>query len=74
MSSALGHFVIKVTYGEKILAEMGDNLTRWNVELNELAAKGFLGFWLVDYLHFREFFFGCDPFESDNQMTNLPRE
>ncbi|PVF97328.1 cytochrome P450 [Serendipita vermifera] len=52
---ALGRLVSKFTYGEKILEEMGEDLSHWNAETMQLMNQAFAGFWPVDVFHFLRF-------------------
>jgi hypothetical protein len=47
--------VSEITYGEKLLASMGEELSSWNLEALELLTAAASTFWLVDVLHFSMF-------------------
>ncbi|PVF93588.1 cytochrome P450 [Serendipita vermifera] len=51
----LGRIVTKATYGEKIWAEMGENLIHWNLEAFEYLTEAFFAIWMVDIFHFLRF-------------------
>jgi hypothetical protein len=42
--------VTKATYGQKIWDEMGDGLSRWNLELMDLVNEAFFAVWMVDFI------------------------
>ena len=48
----------EITYGEKLFAFMGEELSSWNLEANELGTAVMFSFWLVDIFHFRMFLHG----------------
>ena len=45
----------EITYGDKVLASMGEELSSWNLEVAELINFAISAFWLVDVFHFRMF-------------------
>jgi hypothetical protein len=53
--------IIKITYGETIWEEMGEELIQWNLTAVGQANEAFFAFWLVDIFHFCEYF---DQIES----------
>lgn len=55
----LGRIMLKITYGETIWSEMGLDLSRWNIEANELINEAFFTFWLVDIFHFLRYIPDC---------------
>jgi hypothetical protein len=52
VESAIGQSVNEITYGEKLLASMGEELSSWNLEALELVSTASSTFWLVDVFHF----------------------
>jgi hypothetical protein len=46
--------IIKITYGETIWEEMGEELIQWNLTAVGQANEAFFAFWLVDIFHFCE--------------------
>ncbi|PVF97367.1 cytochrome P450 [Serendipita vermifera] len=51
----IGHLISKATYGDRIWAEMGENLSHWNIVFTSLASEGLFGLWLVNIFHFLRF-------------------
>lgn len=51
----LGRLVSTVTYGERILADMGNDLSHWNLDAMDDLTEAIFSFWLVDILHFLRF-------------------
>jgi len=51
----VGQSVNEITYGDKVLASMGEELSSWNLEVAELINFAISAFWLVDVFHFRMF-------------------
>jgi hypothetical protein len=52
VESAVGASVIEITYGKKVLASVGNELSSWNLEATELINTAMSTFWLVDVFHF----------------------
>lgn len=50
----LARLLIKLTYGETLWGEMGEDLADWNIELNDLLGQGLLRVWLVEFFHICE--------------------
>jgi hypothetical protein len=42
----LARLLIKLTYGDTLWREMGEDLADWNIELNDLLGQGLLRVWL----------------------------
>ncbi|PVG01693.1 cytochrome P450 [Serendipita vermifera] len=63
---ALGRMIVKVTYGEQIWEEMGEELMQWNLTAVEQANEAFFAFWLVDMFHF------CKSFGLDLLVRFIP--
>jgi hypothetical protein len=55
--SAVCRILIKLTYGEKIWAEMGEDLVHSDIEAVDRLTKAIFTFWYVDVFHFCEFRF-----------------
>jgi hypothetical protein len=49
---AVGRNVSEITYGEKLLASMGEEFSSWNLEAVELINTAGSTFWFVDVFHF----------------------
>jgi hypothetical protein len=52
VGSAIGQSVTEITYGEKVLAAMGKELSSWNLEAAELINTAVSTFSFVDVFHF----------------------
>jgi hypothetical protein len=48
--------VTKATYGEKMWEEMGNDLSRWNLDSMDLSNEALFTFWLVDIIPICECF------------------
>jgi hypothetical protein len=54
---AVGRNVNEITYGEKVLTSMGEDLSSWGLEAVELLNTVGSNFWLVDIFHSCMFFY-----------------
>lgn len=50
IQNVVGCMVTKATYGQKIWDEMGEGLSRWNLEMMDLVNEAFFAFWMVDII------------------------
>lgn len=51
----VGEFISKAAFGNQVWSEMGQELSRWNVEAMDLATEASFTVWLVDIFHFLRF-------------------
>jgi hypothetical protein len=47
----IGRNVNEITYGEKVLTSLGEELSSWNLEALDLVNTAGSTFWLVDVFH-----------------------
>jgi hypothetical protein len=47
--------VSKAAYGEKVWDEMGDDLSKWNLEAVAVTNEALFSFWLVDVIPLCEY-------------------
>ncbi|PVF92948.1 cytochrome P450 [Serendipita vermifera] len=50
IQGTIGRMVTKATYGEKVWDQIGDGLSKWNMEAMDLFNEAFFVFWMVDLI------------------------
>ncbi|PVF93579.1 cytochrome P450 [Serendipita vermifera] len=55
IQDCIGDMVSKVTYGDQIWDEMGQDLSHWNKDVMSIVNEAAFSFWLVDIFHFLRF-------------------
>ncbi|PVF93585.1 cytochrome P450 [Serendipita vermifera] len=73
MQACIGRIVSRITYGDQIWKDMGGELSRWNIEAQELANEAFNAFWLVDMINFLRFIPDWVPGLRFKQITREAR-
>ncbi|PVG04930.1 cytochrome P450 [Serendipita vermifera] len=71
---AVSQILIKLTYGEKIWAEMGEDLVRADIEAVDRLTKAIFTFWYVDVFHFLRFIPDWFPGLPFKAMTRNARK
>jgi hypothetical protein len=51
----VGQSVNEITYGEKVVASMGEEISSWNLEALDLINTAVSTLWFVDVFHFCTF-------------------
>ncbi|KIM28343.1 hypothetical protein M408DRAFT_329443 [Serendipita vermifera MAFF 305830] len=51
----VGQIVVEITYGEKMGALIGEEISSWSIEALKLITEAIVAFWPVDILHFLRF-------------------
>ena len=70
----MGQNVNEITYGEKVIASIGEELSSWNLEALELLLTAVSTFWIVDVFHFCMFVYSqvVDVYTYDLTVRFVP--